>query len=564
MLERCIGASDFSLVRYGGFDASGVDQSGTTTTLGSYWQTEAGTTIPTLTSTTPFGTTGRVVANISSQKYIKQRIYEIPQSELNTYIYDPTMFRTNAKYTYTVSGYAKAEDAVYSENANFRIRIDVLYYQKSTSSNVTKSYYFDFLPSCEGWQFTGGTFSTAYERESSSDTNAYSCVTAIDVICEYSYQPAGYALFDNISVTNTGGKNTEKYYYYSEGTANGLLAKTESLFYIEYYEYDENRNLSRVANNRGEFTDYTYTSTNKVNYTVEYEFLHQGSYDYPAYLDDPDSAITKTPKFKTRYVYDAFGLCYITESYELDSSGNKASDAKSLYQRYIYDTSAGSKKFGAVTREYDGTGKDVYYYYDETNGRLLASASGSMGICYTYDEMGNLVGVMPAMQGVSSSYTPETNKEEVTYTYNERNLLSTISTDSTTYTFTYDVFGNTSSVKTGANEITGAVSGDVTGAISHRVLTGSWDGADDAILNGMVDGALSGAIIGAITGGIEGGLGHFSTSRALKSSQVDPRIADALKKLDMTGIRPGQTQISQKAVFDVVTNILWTTLKIVP
>lgn len=64
----------------------------------------------------------------------------------------------------------------------------------------------------------------------------------------------------------------------------------------------------------------------------------------------------------------------------------------------------------------------------------------------------------------------------------------------------------------------------------------------------MADGALSGSISGAITGGIQGGICYFSTSGALNPSQVDPRITDALKTLDNTGIKPGQTHISQKAV----------------
>ena len=164
----------------------------------------------------------------------------------------------------------------------------------------------------------------------------------------------------------------------------------------------------------------------------------------------------------------------------------------------------------------------------------------------------------------------------------------------------------------------GATTGAAGGAISHRISTGSWEGAGEAALNGMANGALSGAICGAVAGGIQGGIGHFSTSSALKPSQVDPRITSALETLDKTGINPGQTQISQKAVLakfnsynpltasssytkingtlyvseghhtmianvmtygrlntgicmgqmvndpDVVTNMLWTTLKIMP
>lgn len=36
--------------------------------------------------------------------------------------------------------------------------------------------------------------------------------------------------------------------------------------------------------------------------------------------------------------------------------------------------------------------------------------------------------------------------------------------------------------------------------MTHRITTGSWQGAGEAALNGMANGALSGAITGAITG----------------------------------------------------------------
>ena len=67
--------------------------------------------------------------------------------------------------------------------------------------------------------------------------------------------------------------------------------------------------------------------------------------------------------------------------------------------------------------------------------------------------MGNLTGVMPATYVNSSAYEAVTNSENVSYTYNERNLIDTITTESTTYSFTYDVFGNTTSVSAGENEL---------------------------------------------------------------------------------------------------------------
>ena len=48
---------------------------------------------------------------------------------------------------------------------------------------------------------------------------------------------------------------------------------------------------------------------------------------------------------------------------------------------------------------------------------------------------------------------PITDAENVSYTYNSNNLLETLSTESTTYRFTYDAFGNPTDVKIGGNTV---------------------------------------------------------------------------------------------------------------
>ena len=45
------------------------------------------------------------------------------------------------------------------------------------------------------------------------------------------------------------------------------------------------------------------------------------------------------------------------------------------------------------------------------------------------------------------------NAENVEYTYDQGNRLETISTESTVYTFTYDSFGNSSSIAAGSNTL---------------------------------------------------------------------------------------------------------------
>lgn len=454
MLENNIGASPFSLVSYGSFDASGLNSAGTATALSSYWKTQSEGAPATASGDVNFGTSAKVTGKIDAARYVKQRAYEISETELDNFEWYGSSY-ANAGEDYIVSGFALAENAVSSPNAAFRIRVDVIYYQRGYATEVTVSHYFDFLPSCEGWQFTGGSFSTEYVPVDEDDYWDYSCVKAIDIYCEYSYQPTGYALFDNISLVNASSRSVEKYHYYSSGTSDGLLAYKENLFYTEYYEYDENRNLSRVANNRGEIVDYVYDSKNRVIRIVTEEFTYNGHTDYPFFASNPDALITDTPKIATEYTYDSYGLVTCEDTYKIDNTGSKDPTVNELITLYDYNVTSGSKIFGSLKSETSGIDVTTQYFYDETDGKLLASVNPTAqnGICYRYDEMDNLVTVLPAYYETDTSYGEITTVENVSYAYNSKNLLSTITTKSTVYSFTYDKFGNPTSVKAGDNSI---------------------------------------------------------------------------------------------------------------
>ena len=73
------------------------------------------------------------------------------------------------------------------------------------------------------------------------------------------------------------------------------------------------------------------------------------------------------------------------------------------------------------------------------------------GVCYTYDAIGNMTGAMPASILQSSSeetptYAPDANDASVEYEYDAAFRLSAITTESTEYTFVYDVFGKTTEI----------------------------------------------------------------------------------------------------------------------
>ncbi len=101
--------------------------------------------------------------------------------------------------------------------------------------------------------------------------------------------------------------------------------------------------------------------------------------------------------------------------------------------------------------ETDPLGHTTKYFYDSTNGELLAqiNVDEGNGYVYEYNEWGVLESVMPAT-GSATSYSGITNAESVSYNYNPNtHRLSSITTDTTTYTFSYDIFGNSTSATAG-------------------------------------------------------------------------------------------------------------------
>ena len=452
MLENNVAHSGFSLVSYGSFDSSVQNSTGNTIALSDFWTSENSEALTIVTDESTFGKSVKLTSN-SAERYVKQRAYEISSDELHKYDTAGLEFVSNAGQDYILSGFAKAVGAIQTSDKFFRLRADVVYYQGSGKEDVVKSYSFDFSPTCETWQFTGGYFTTEYIPEE-GDTNDYSCVRAIDVYCEYTGQANNYALFDNVSLVNCDGKFVEKYGYYPEdsGVYTGLLWVKETYGYGEYYEYNSNKDIIRIANNEGKIYDYFYNGE-KVSHVIEYNFTYNGSERYPYFLYTAyiDLVIEKTPVSRTDYSYNSFGQCTYTNTYPVNANGEKISGENEYPHSYYYQTSAGSRYIGALLSETDSMYVTIGYYYDESDGSLLArfNKSSCTGVAYSYDAMGRLVGVRPATYSPTTEYQPVEDAESVSYTYNSNNLLSSIATESTVYNITYDAFGNTTGIEAG-------------------------------------------------------------------------------------------------------------------
>ncbi len=439
MLEKSVGASKYTLVEYGTFDASVTSASGSTVSVIPKW--DLATPEASITATaSPFGNVLKIGAGDYDENYARQRIYVAPQDLLSNF---GTPEGTNAGYDFVVAAYALATSALHSAYGKFRIRIDVTYYQGSGNEDVVISHYFDFIPEITDWQFTGGSFSTGY-TPADNDLNDYTCVKYIDVYCEFINQAEGYALFDNISVIDATDYSIDRYYYYE----NGLLAMKQSGLYEEYYYYTADKMIQRVANNRGTLTDYSYTGFGEIAEKEvtqkEYSFtVNSGGTLYPYNSSNPDSLITTNILSDTTRYYNQYGL--LTKEVTYNGIINSSLDFTTSYNYYLGD----SHIFGTLYSVTDHMHTDIEYIYDETNGNLLTVINNIelTATVYSYDSIGRLISVLPATVNTTTyEIQTITNAERINYTYNANNLLSTVSTAGTTYSFTYDAFGNVSGV----------------------------------------------------------------------------------------------------------------------
>ena len=78
----------------------------------------------------------------------------------------------------------------------------------------------------------------------------------------------------------------------------------------------------------------------------------------------------------------------------IEGASGVYADDQSFY--HIYEYSEVDAIFGALVSADDYVNRPVCYFYDETNGRLLASVQNGFGTAYSYDALGRMTGVKPA------------------------------------------------------------------------------------------------------------------------------------------------------------------------
>ena len=359
----------------------------------------------------------------------KQTVFEISNPASVTY---------NANMQYIISGFGYSNSIIQNGNAKFSLSAKVYYYQGANKDDKVVTHHFDFADVENTWQFVSGKLDCLKDNEASI---SYDVVRKIELICNYYGQidtngNTPVAQFKDIAFTVFSDTNTDKYGYDS----NGRLSNKSNREYQESYTYDGQNRVTKVENLYGEYVEYVYEELGDGG-RIEYENRKRknenaSNLDYLIYANI--------------YVYNKYGLMtsYIQLESEIPNySEGSVYTTEMMKTQYTYQTTSGSKIFGALMMETDPVGNKTIYTYNASNGRLLNCYDNTSltGYTYSYDNVGRLTGVCPFPNGADS--------ENVCYSYDSAGYLTSITTDTTTYTMLYDEFGNSAGIKAGSNSL---------------------------------------------------------------------------------------------------------------
>ena len=250
-----------------------------------------------------------------------------------------------------------------------------------------------------GWQYTSGTVGV---KNPGSKVVDY-----IYIRCCY-YNNANGANFDRIQV------NIDEY-----GTS---------------YTYDSDGNLISAKDNAGRYETYGYNSASDMTSLTTadnkaYNFTYSNTYKHRLL-----SAVSVSSGIKNSFDYDDYGNLTKTTVQKSDGSGR----AIKQYNSY---TSNGNYLAAA----YNDRGYATTYDYDPDSGKLNHVTDPNGNSTY-YDYCAN----SDRLCAVSDNeYANASGASTVGYTYNSNGYLTAITGPTTVYNFSYDTFGNPTSVNVG-------------------------------------------------------------------------------------------------------------------
>ena len=307
--------------------------------------------------------------------------------------------------TLMLSGWGKAystptekEDEI--NNRTFRVVANILY-----TDNTHEDQAADFNPYYDGWQYSAAVIQPKKD------------VTSITVYLSYDFN-CNDAYFDDICLT---------------------------IEPVQTYAYDDNGNLTNTKNENGDQSLLEYAAngvdvanfTDKLNVKYEYTYKSVGSVN----THEVESVMKK----------DSGGTTMQTLQYEYDSYGNTTKSTLSSPSVTGIVTSSASyiENGNFLSTVTDSLGGITSYGYD--SAKLLKYVQNANGkrTGYLYDSRNRSTGVF---DDADSDGALDSGEANVQYSYTN-NRLTGITTGSTSYTLSYDSFGNMTQVKAGNNTL---------------------------------------------------------------------------------------------------------------
>lgn len=315
--------------------------------------------------------------------------------------------------TYVISGWAKGNsvpDATKTAERYFGLQATIHY-----ADGTKESFTFPFNADITDWQYISGII--APKKGYDSTTNAYKTISTITVHCIYA-RNANTARFDDICLKK---EPAQTYTYDKEGnlTAVNQIGNNPMKSVYEAGTAD----LKSEEDGTGKYT-YEHDKTTHAVTSVSNDNIKLSlNYDSVGNTTGTTLVNTKNETNKSltsTALYSADGN-YMTS--QTDTSG--------ITSQYTYmdsDPVWDRQKTGLVTRSQDSKGTVTKYAYNTNNDRqTMTYIEGKESVGYNYAQ-GNLASI------VRGGYLPAPN--------NSQHI-------SQTYSFTYDSFGNKTSVKVG-------------------------------------------------------------------------------------------------------------------
>ncbi len=431
MLTSNIGAAQYNMVQNGNFDSVAYTTSSSQNLLSDAWQYDSldeeasWATVKTVDSA--FGQSLVITGDVEGYHTYIQTIVPPDSSES-----DATINRR----MFVLSGFGKANAKIANEDAYFCIDVDIYYVDTSSPQSCC----FEFNKSISDWQFLSAVFTTKLQKR----------ISHINIICTYASQ-TGEACFDEISLVEASGNNAVGYDYDNQGR----LTMSGTVDQVTYYHYDSDathNEPTRIIDSQYNLTELTYSDKGVLQSEKVYKYTLKNAadrYDFEKLLEtdtDGETYLYITPELQssTTYTTNTYGLLESTSLTSVEDT------PLTLSSRTEYDITAGSRTFGQPLRAVTTSGQVIRYQYNDKGLLLSEFTEGEGGLHYTYDAIGRPTRVLPYLYlGTGDLYYANDIMASASYVYDTANRLWKIVTESTTYEFLYDSFGNPSQIKAG-------------------------------------------------------------------------------------------------------------------